>query len=178
MTTKKRGGFKSVVFGFIASLIFGWWIFPHLLFSHHEQPFHYSHQVHLNQGLQCTNCHAYRSDGSFAGVPSLQSCSMCHQMVLGGTPAEEQFVQEYVHQNKPVPWQTYQRQPDNVYFSHIAHQDMDCTACHPDVGHSQDLPPVAVHKFTGYTEYTLSMQECEACHAQEGASNACFVCHK
>ena len=103
---------------------------------------------------------------------------MCHQAVLGGTPAEEHFVQEYVHKNKPVPWQTYQRQPDNVYFSHIAHQDMDCTTCHPDVGRSQDLPQVAVHKFTGYTKHTMSMQECEACHAREGASNACYVCHK
>ena len=167
-----------MVLGLIAGLIFGWMIFPQILFSEHKQPFHYSHKAHLDQGLQCSSCHFYREDGSFAGIPSLQSCTMCHQAVITGTPAEEYFVQEFVRKDKQVPWQTYQRQPDNVYFSHIAHRDMECTACHPDVGHSEDLPAVAVNKLTGYTEYTMTMDQCERCHARENVSNGCYVCHK
>lgn len=173
----KKGGATPLLLGFVTALVFGWWIFPHVLFSTQEQPFNYSHQAHTKQNMECTDCHDYREDGSFIGIPSLESCVTCHPKILFGTPDEEIFINEYVKKNRPIPWKIYQKQPDNVYFSHIAHKNYDCTQCHPDIGNSSILPPYNENKLTGYTPYTMTMDACERCHAQNGASNGCFVCH-
>lgn len=180
MPKKKKGTPTPIVLGLIAGLILGWWIFPHVLYSEQEQPVHFSHKTHMNEDMECVDCHHYRSDGSFAGVPSVESCarSGCHDEVLTGTPAEEAFVKEYVKKGRPVDWKIYQKQPDNVYFSHIAHEDFECAECHPDVGQSEELPVYQENKITGYSRDTMKMDECERCHARRGASNGCFVCHK
>lgn len=178
MTTKKVGSPLPFLFGIVAALILGWWIFPQVIFSNQDQPFRFSHKAHLEQGLTCSSCHAYRKDGSFAGTPSLQNCATCHYQSITGTPAEKKFVNEYVKNWQEVPWKHYQKQPDNVYFSHIAHKKYECTKCHPSVGHSKDLPTYHENKLTGYSSYTMKMDECERCHAQNNVSNACYICHK
>lgn len=178
MSTKNKGGVMPFVLGLIAALIFGWWIFPQIIFSHQEQPFNYSHEAHMKEVGECSYCHYFREDGSFSGIPSLDSCAMCHYEVLTGTPDEKIFVNEYVKKDKKVPWKVYQSQPDNVYFSHMAHKEYECTECHPDVGHSKTLPPYYRNKLTGYSKQTMTMDACERCHAENDASNACYVCHK
>lgn len=175
---KKKGGITPFVLGIIATLILGWWIFPHVLFSQKDQPFNYNHKLHLEEDLSCNFCHKYREDGSFAGKPTLDSCKMCHMEVKAGTPAEKTFVNDYVKKGKEVPWKVYQKQPDNVYFSHIAHREYECAKCHPEVGHSESLPPYYENKITGYSKQTMKMDKCEQCHAKNNASNACYVCHK
>ncbi|HMB32161.1 MAG TPA: cytochrome C, partial [Desulfohalobiaceae bacterium] len=97
---------------------------------------------------------------------------------LTGTPSEKILLNEYIKKERQVPWKIYQKQPDNVYFSHAAHQEYKCIQCHPDIGHSESLPPVYKNKLTGYTKQTMTMDTCEKCHAQNGASNGCYVCHK
>lgn len=166
------------VLGVITALVLGWGVFPQVLFSKHQQPFAFSHKAHLNQGLDCTNCHQYREDGSYAGIPSLETCSQCHFDVITKAPEEKIFVNNYVKKGLEVPWRVYQKQPDNVYFSHQAHQYFECTTCHPDVGHSENLPPYFENKLTGYSKQTMKMYQCERCHAESGVSNACYVCHK
>ncbi len=178
MKKKKKSGLMPFLLGVIAALILGWGIFPHIIFSKQEQPFNFSHKAHLAQLGDCSACHYYRDDGSFNGIPSLQSCEMCHAQEITGTPDEKIFVEEYVKKNRQVPWKIYQKQPDNVYFSHIAHKNIPCTTCHPDVGHSKTMPVYLVNKLTGYTPYTMKMYQCERCHAEHHVSNACYVCHK
>jgi len=177
---KKKGGIMPFLVGIAAALILGWWIFPHVLFSEHNQPFTFGHRSHLEQDLECTYCHHYREDGSFDGVPGLESCvsADCHAEIIAGTPAEKTFVNEYVKPGKEVPWKVYQKQPDNVYFSHIAHREYDCVRCHPDLEQTDSLPAVSRNKLTGYSRWTMTMDECERCHAQNETSNACYVCHK
>jgi len=170
--------FKPFLFGFITALIIGWWIFPNIIFSKQEQPFNFSHKAHLNQVGDCSACHYFREDGSFSGIPDVESCASCHYDTITGIPDEKIFVKEYVKKNKEVPWKIYQKQPDNVYFSHIAHQRFPCTTCHPDVGKSNHMPIYRENKLTGYSSYTMKMYKCERCHAQNHVSNACYVCHK
>ena len=181
--SREDGGF--VVFflvGLLGALLVGWFLFPQVLFSKTEQPIHFNHKVHMEDvGMACEDCHFYREDGSFQGFPTTESCAECHADVTGGdTPGEkaiDKFVTEYVETGKQVPWLTYQYQPDNVYFSHIAHNGFDCTTCHPDVGMSESAPPYYENRLTGYSKDTMKMWQCERCHAELEVSNGCYVCH-
>lgn len=140
------------VLGVIVALAFGWWVFPGMLFSEQPQPFYFSHQVHVETvGESCDTCHSFRDDGSFAGLPTLETCAGCHEDIMTEEPgpdadpahkaayaAEKFFVEEYVHKGKPVPWQVHQKQPDNVFFSHAAHFNK-CFDCHTTMKDARNL---------------------------------------
>jgi hypothetical protein len=185
--------------GLVAMLFVGWYVFPRVLYSKMEQPIQFSHTIHADSaGMACEDCHFFNDDGTYNGIPSTSACADCHSDVLGGSPEEEKFVAEYVNQEKEVAWLQYQDQPDNVFFTHAAHQDYECKTCHPDVMKSEFPPLVYRDKLTGYNqgsykigfgrgaaldkpEYTggtMKMWECERCHALSHASNACYVCHR
>ena len=99
---------------------------------------------------------------------------------------------------KEIPWLVYSRQPDCVYFSHIAHVkmgEMDCSVCHGEHGKLDQLPAYKENRLTGYsiniwgsnimglksnTWDRMKMDDCAECHTDKGKeeNNACFVCHK
>jgi hypothetical protein len=103
-----------------------------------------------------------------------------------------------VSKHKEVPWLSYYRQPDCVYFSHIAHVQMgelDCRTCHGDHGKTERLPEYQANRLTGYSiniwgkwiaGYKINpwdrmkMDDCAECHTEKGhkENNECFVCHK
>jgi len=194
------GGVAPLIVGIVASLLVGWWLFPKALFSQQQQPIRFSHKVHVEaQSMACQDCHSFSADGKFGGFPTTAKCAECHSDVLGEDPAERKFVEEYVRTNKEVPWLKYQYQPDNVYFSHMAHNKERCTECHADLYATEaklcnqchpavstmDTPPAHYeNRLTGYSMTTMRMPTCEKCHAipdhlnSTNASNACFVCHK
>jgi len=183
LANKKKDGILPFALGVIAILILGWWIFPHIIFSEQEQPVHFNHDQHMNlekQELECRDCHFFRNDGAFNGRPDNELCagSGCHDEMQTETAAESKLLNQYLEKNKTIPWKSYQKQPDNVYFSHIYHKKFDCSSCHLDLGYSEELPSYYENRITGYSKQTMKMHECERCHAQEGASNACFICHK
>jgi len=168
--------------GFVVALAVGWFLFPKLLFVRQEQPIRFSHAAHVNQGLDCQECHHLGADGRFSGLPPTETCAGCHGEETGeNTPAGKEidrFVNTYVKTGKPVPWLVYQKQPDNVYFSHVAHRGFDCSQCHPDMPGRKSPPPYFENRLTGYSKDTMKMWQCERCHASMGISNACYVCHK
>ncbi|MCL1916349.1 MAG: cytochrome c family protein [Desulfovibrionaceae bacterium] len=191
--------------GLAVALCLGWWAFPTLLFSEHPQPVAFTHKSHLEDaGQDCADCHFFREDGSFSGLPSLEQCAECHVSSIGDSKAEEDFVQNFVEPERPIPWRVHQKQPDNVFFSHAAHTAATCSPCHmeydPDDGENKPdalcsqchlsleeldkLPPYKENRLTGYSKTTMKMQQCEACHANPehygttNANNACYTCHK
>ena len=198
--------------GFIGALILGWVIFPMALYSSQPQPMNFNHALHLNpdkvDGIEgetetekCLYCHSFRDDGTFVGIPPLEKCTECHddpESPLGETPEEKAFLVEYVAEEKEIPWLSYSRQPDCVYFSHIAHVKMgeqDCRVCHGDHGKTEFLPEYQANRLTGYsiniwgknisgwksnTWDRMKMDDCAECHTEKGheENNACFVCHK
>ncbi len=183
MEEKKKtscfGGILAFGLGFLLSVVGGWVVFDKLAYSEKEQPIAFSHKVHTeDQGLGCDTCHFFREDGSYQGLPTNEQCAGCHAEVVGQTPAEKLYVEEYVQKNKEVPWLNYQYQPDNVLFSHKAHESFECTQCHPDVGKADKAPKYYENKLSGYSKDTMKMWKCERCHAENHASNACHVCHK
>jgi len=201
------GGFVIVFFilGLAVSLIFGWVVFPKLLYSQKMQPIDFNHEVHnklVDNG--CESCHFFRPDGSYSGVPTLAQCVGCHEEVQGSDPEEAKFVNEYVKQKKEVPWLIYSKQPDCVFFSHSAHVKagkMDCVTCHGNIGESKSLKPYEENRITGYSRDIwgkniagikshswdrMKMDDCAECHEKETGrktsvqteKDACFVCHK
>jgi len=207
-----RSGLIYFLAGLLPALFVGWILFPMALYSEQEQPFNFSHEVHMDadrvEGIpgdteieRCLYCHSFRADGTFAGIPKLAKCMECHddpEMTLGEIPDEEKFVKTYVAKEKEVPWHVYYRQPDCVYFSHIAHVKMgnlDCRTCHGDHAMTDQLPVYQENRFTGYsiniwgkniagykthTWDRMKMDDCAECHTKMGQeeNNACFVCHK
>ncbi len=197
--------FMFFIFGLVASLLVGWIGYPDLLYGKKEQPFQFNHALHnLVVDNGCESCHYFREDGTYAGVPKLADCIMCHEDVVSEYPEEEVFVYEYVHKNKEVPWLVYSRQPDCVYFPHAAHvkkAEMDCVTCHGNIGTSTRLKTYEYNRITGYsrdiygknmlglktnTWDRMKMDDCAECHIREGVKQSsvqtgkgpCFVCHK
>ena len=152
-------GALPFVIGFVAAVIAGWVLYPDLIYSKKTQPVSFSHKVHAEQGLACTDCHTFRDDGSFAGIPTNEKCNECHADVVGTNPAEKVYVDKYGKTGKEVPWLIYQYQPDNVIFSHKAHESLECTSCHPDMA-KNDVPPTYYqNKLSGYSKQTMSNRE-------------------
>ena len=204
-TQKKCCSHAPFIVGLVVALVFGWCFFPDLLFSQKEQPVKFTHKTHVEgQGLECSSCHFFRDDGSFAGRPSRDSCESCHSSAQGESKAELDYIKNFVEPGKEVPWLIHQKQPDNVFFSHAAHdlkncvrchrqwkeQDI-CKRCHPTLEELDKGIPYKENILTGYSAKTMKMQQCEACHSRPAhwrdnekikkrarANNACFTCHK
>lgn len=205
---QKSGGILSsaapFILGLVLALTFGWWIFPGLMYSAKHQPVEFKHSTHIEQ-LDCSDCHFLREDGSWAGFPSTETCAQCHSDLLGDSPAELAYFRDYVEKEKEVDWLLHQYQPDNVFFSHAAHQAKDCAVCHlewdpeqneqfsmndfcktchPSVEELDAGKPVYENRLTGYSKTTMKMWECERCHANPNhygmtnSNNACYTCHK
>jgi hypothetical protein len=174
----KGGGVLPFILGLAGALVLGWFVFPEVLFSQKAQPIIFNHKAHTDAaGMACADCHSFRADGSFAGIPPTAKCAECHA-APEGKPEIDKFVAEYVEKGKEVPWRVYQYQPDNVLFTHKAHEAFNCTDCHPNVGGMDKTPAYYENRLTGYSSLTMKMWQCERCHAELGVSNACHVCHK
>ncbi len=193
------------IIGLVASLVLGWVIFPQLLYSKKKQPIDFNHAMH-NELVEesCESCHFFREDGTYSGVPTLAQCIECHEEVQGESEEEEKFVTQYIAKGREVPWLVYARQPDCVFFSHIAHVkqgQMDCVTCHGPIGESESLKVYEENRITGYSRDIwgkniagikfnswdrMKMDDCSECHVRENVNQGsvqtlrggCFVCHK
>jgi len=193
------------IFGLVVSLIVGWIIFPKLLYSQKRQPIDFNHVLHMELvDDDCESCHFFREDGSYSGAPKLAQCIDCHEDVQGESPEEEKFVTEYVAKQREVPWLIYSKQPDCVFFSHVAHvktANMDCVTCHGPIGESETLRVYEQNRISGYSRDIwgkniagfkrnswdrMKMDDCADCHRKNNVNQGsvqtlrggCFVCHK
>lgn len=193
------------ILGLVASLVLGWVIFPQLLYSQKQQPIQFNHALHnelVDEG--CESCHFFREDGTYSGVPKLAQCIDCHEEVQGESEEEAKFVNEYVLKEREVPWLVYSRQPDCVFFSHVAHVklgQMECVTCHGHIGESESLKPYEANRISGYSRDIwgkniagikfnswdrMKMDDCSECHVSNNVNQGsvqtlrggCFVCHK
>jgi len=212
ITKPFQSGLIYFLAGLLPALFIGWILFPMALYSKQMQPINFSHALHLDPEVvdaiegdteqeRCFYCHAFRDDGTFVGIPRLESCMECHDdpdNPLGESATEEKFLKEYVAQEKEIPWLVYSRQPDNVYFSHIAMVKMGelaCETCHGYHARTDQLPIYQRNRLSGYsiniwgkniagikihTWDRMKMDDCADCHTKMGFEehNACFVCHK
>ena len=209
ITYPLKSGLAYFLAGLVPALIVGWILFPLVLYSAQPQPINFSHAVHTDPDIigedteleTCLYCHSFRDDGTFVGLPTLEGCMECHddpESPMGEDQEEERFLAEYVANEKEIPWLVYSRQPDCVYFSHVAHVmmgEIECRTCHGDHGKSEELRVYKKNRLTGYSIDIwgkniagfkknpwdgMKMDDCADCHTKSDISenNACFVCHK
>jgi hypothetical protein len=134
------------------------------------QPIAFNHKIHLQNNIDCTNCHDGVTQGPAAGIPSVSFCMACHQAVAVDKPEIKQLA-AYADKGQDVPWQrVYWFYPEtHVRFQHSPHINagLNCKECHGDV--SQQT--VAVKS------KNLNMNFCLSCHRAKGASVDCTTCH-
>jgi menaquinone reductase, multiheme cytochrome c subunit len=193
---KHRGKFVFLA-GFGFSLAAGWFVFPMALYERTSQPLQFNHAVHVGEkaGMACADCHQFRDDGTFAGIPTLENCAGCHAEPLGETQAEKILVEQFVKPGLEIPWLIYSRQPENVFFSHASHVklgEVKCEECHGDHGKTTSLRPFERNRISGYSRDIwgpslarvgskrpgMKMDDCISCHRDHGLNHSCLGCHK
>lgn len=145
-------------------------LWPHA--PHVQQPLQYNHQKHLSAGLECSNCHTLYATTPWAGLPTIETCAMCHQEPSTGS-AEEAKVVEFVRKGETPPWRQVNQVPTHVYFSHQTHTGsagMECATCHGDMT-QRTTPPTAPF-------FAWKMDACLDCHRQRSATQDCDGCHR
>jgi hypothetical protein len=183
--------------GMAIALAAGWIAFPYAIYDRRPQPVNFSHKIHADKAAaKCEDCHVFRDDGTFAGLPALDKCSGCHAAAMGSTTAEKNFIDKFVTPNREPQWMVYARQPENVSFSHAVHVkrgQMKCETCHGDTGDSDSLRAARIDRISGYSgdiwkiqttlagkpmAHGMKMTDCVECHRQKGLEHSCLDCHK
>ncbi len=188
-------GIPFIVLSVVSFVVFGKSC-DHVMANKAEKPIPFDHKSHLAKfneddvvsiyGISdCTDCHGYYSNGRFKGIPTVGDCVGCHSRE-GTTrvvrsngrslPARKPMFDDY--KDNESPWESYARQPDLVYFSHLAviegyknHGNLEarCASCH---GNKEDSRRASV-KLKG----KMPMGQCMDCHTALKLSNKCAVCH-
>lgn len=134
------------------------------------QPIQFTHKLHLQNGMQCVDCHQGVDKGPVAGIPSVSFCMTCHQVIATDRPGIKK-VAGYLQRGEDIPWQrVYYYQPSaHVRFDHAPHirAGVECASCHGDMKQQT----VAVRSVI------LTMGYCLNCHRAKKASIDCTTCH-
>jgi hypothetical protein len=136
------------------------------------QPIDYSHQKHLALDMECSNCHTLYAESPWAGLPTIDACSLCHSEPSLGTQEEAKIV-AYVQKEKTPPWQQINQLPTHVYFSHQTHVQsarIDCVGCHGEMKQLTSPPAAPLFSWT--------MDTCLECHEERRATLDCNGCHR
>jgi hypothetical protein len=137
-----------------------------------QQAVLFDHEAMVQKGIPCLFCHSDALKSPAAGIPSMQTCMGCHDVIATNSP-EIQEVTSYWDYQEAIPWPRVNQLPRFVYFSHQVHvmAGLNCERCHGDVGHMAVARPVE----------KMNMGWCLDCHEQQPNSEQlrdCVVCHQ
>ena len=132
------------------------------------QPIPFSHQLHVQNGLNCDACHQVEASGNKMRIPQTADCMVCHQSIKTDSPAIQKLAQLQKYQ-KPLSWTRLYELPGFVFFSHQKHLSakVECQACHGRVRERETL----------WQEKEVSMNACVNCHKLRKAPINCDRCH-
>ena len=163
---------RQTIILFVVLLLSVSFFFLRSLGSSSDQPIRYSHRLHIEQGLECTDCHTGAETEAFATIPDIETCLGCHEQAVTDS-REEEKIRELARAGSGIPWIQVYEVPDHVYFSHARHvaiAELACEECHGEVK-TREAP------FTKPL-VELSMDFCLDCHRERGASEDCIACHR
>ena len=135
------------------------------------QPVAFNHQIHMENGLECGECHAYFTTQTFSGLPGIQTCLDCHEDALTDSPEEEK-IRQAAAAGEELVWNQIYTVPDHVYYSHRRHVvagGMECAECHGPIAETTSPPERPLNRIT--------MDFCMDCHRRTGMSLDCIACH-
>lgn len=134
-----------------------------------EQPIAFDHRVHvIDNKIQCGMCHRDVAIAPDAGMPSVQQCMDCHEVVGAGIPDIDKLRFAAANQ-RAIDWRRIYALPDHVQFDHAAHVQagVSCTECHSNVAEMREVTQ----------KRPLNMSDCVDCHRQTNAPTECAECH-
>ncbi len=145
------------------------------------QPIAFPHDQHagVEEGqnqMDCMYCHFSAERSVDAGLPPVQTCMGCHQVVAGQTEAQQTEInklREYWQNGEQIPWVRIYKISDHAHFPHMRHINagLSCQQCHGEVqtmGVLNERDPAWGGDNMGW---------CIDCHRREEASIDCAVCH-
>ncbi len=145
-----------------------------------EQPIPFSHRLHVtDKDIDCRFCHSGVDESMHAGLPPVQTCIFCHQVIITEHPEIRRLWAYYGTRQdgtldpalgQPIPWERVFVMPDHVYFTHRVHTQvagLDCEDCHGPIGDMDRLRQIR----------KMEMGFCLECHRPRGASTDCWTCH-
>ena len=137
------------------------------------QPVAFNHRKHTEQlKIACQLCHQYDATGAHAGLPSAQTCVMCHQ-VRQGTSPEAARLTVLLARGDPLRFNKLFHLPPYVYFTHRRHvgiAKLPCEKCHGAIALTERPPE---RPLVG-----IRMRVCLGCHQDKGQSVDCVACHR
>jgi cytochrome c7-like protein len=120
------------------------------------QPVPFSHKHHVGElKIDCRFCHAFVENSHVAGMPSSNTCMICHSQIWNDAPMLEPVRDSFKNQ-VPLVWNQVNRIPKFVYFDHSIHvqKGIGCSSCH---GHIDRMPLTKQAR-------TFYMRDCLSCH--------------
>jgi hypothetical protein len=141
------------------------------------QPINFPHPIHVQKlGLNCVYCHFAANKSTDPGMPAVQTCIGCHNLIGPERPASDigpkrhsvEIDKLYKFADvaamgagmganaKPIPWVRIHKVPEYVHFPHLRHVNagVTCQTCH---GQVQKMDRV-------YQFASLNMGWCVSCH--------------
>jgi hypothetical protein len=157
--TTARSSFGAVVRDFF-------WVKPQP-----RQPIEFPHKTHIEKGLTCTEyCHESVTKGPIAGLPSVNTCLICHAAIATDRPLIQQITAMQA-KGRDLDWQRVNRYAAqaHVRFNHAPHirANVECATCHGDIA----------HQTVAQRNVDLHMGFCVSCHREKQAPNDCLTCH-
>lgn len=140
------------------------------------QPLAFNHVVHLEKAsLECMDCHTNAGTHVYAGIPGRDICLDCHDIDEEEDDPNPEKAKMFAFEDsdRDIPWVRVALTRPDVFFSHRRHvtaAEIDCLQCHPDQP-TLTAPPTSAR-------LVMTMDECIACHLENGASEDCLVCHR
>jgi hypothetical protein len=137
------------------------------------QPVAFNHRKHTQDlGLTCEFCHKYVRVGAHAGLPDVETCSMCHT-ARQGTSEEAARVTELIAEGNPLHFKKLFRLPSHVFYTHRRHvgiAELECDNCHGAIAETERSPDRPLLEIT--------MEFCIDCHREQGRTLDCNACHR
>ena len=160
-----------------------------------RQPIFFSHLIHAGSfKLECQYCHADARRSEYAGLPSVQRCLGCHNVIGAQDNPEIGKIHEYARRGEPIPWVRVFKVPEFTYFPHKAHiaANLPCQGCHGPIEQMRVVgartgPQLGndLARLVGLKPASppLTMGWCVECHRVQNATHArqapldCVTCH-
>ncbi|MGA7838267.1 MAG: cytochrome c3 family protein [Ignavibacteriaceae bacterium] len=148
--------------------------------NHNDKILKFSHQFHLENGVECGDCHGKVAESTKLGdrlLPDHETCSACHDV----EDMDNCTTCHYDDVNEPL----IQTKPDDIYFNHSLHvtkNKIECVTCHKGLDEvdyafeSDQMNPVMSTCYSCHNNKSVATSNCESCH--KSTVNLVPVSHK
>jgi hypothetical protein len=135
------------------------------------QPIEFPHNIHVGKQIGCTEyCHETVTMGPRAGLPSVNTCMICHAAIATDRPRIQQITKLQA-EGRDLAWQRVFDYPEEVHvkFNHAPHirAKVGCETCHGNIG----------EQTVAQRNVELTMGTCVNCHNERKAPIDCLTCH-